>query len=203
MERKNFKPFTPAQKALLGNLMDNKIRKYAEHKSFDTGFASSVDTTGVLQKLSTIPQGDTDSTRDGDQAEVYSVDVIASFANASSTDLSNLCRLIIFRWQQDDSSAAPAAVTDILQTASVYSPLNRDNERAKKFVILKDHLFSTSLNGPSVDTLVSKSGNRFKLAFQGSANTGNNMVYAMMVSDSGAIPHPTLNYQVRVYFTDC
>jgi hypothetical protein len=202
MERRNLKPFSPAQKAVLGQLVNQKIRKYAEHKSFDTGFNSSVDTTGTLQKLSTIPQGDTDSTRDGDQAEVISVDVIASFANASSTDLSNLCRFIVFKWQQDDSSAAPAAVTDILQTASVYSPLNRDNERAKKFVILDDHLFSTSLTGPSVDTHIIKLKNKFKLAFQGSANTGNNMVYAMMVSDSGAIPHPILAYQVRVYFTD-
>jgi hypothetical protein len=161
-----------------------------------------VDTTGTLQKLSTIPQGDTDSTRDGDQAEVFGVDIIATFANATSTDLTNVGRLIIFRWEQDDSSAAPASVADILQTASVYAPYNRDNLRARKFIVLMDELFSTSLNGYSIEKFQEKLKVNFKLKFQGSANTGNSMVYAVMISDSGAIPNPTFSYQVRVWFTD-
>jgi hypothetical protein len=205
MERKNSKKSSNNKlvtKAELGNLIVKQIKKYAEHKSFDTGFGSSVNTTGTLQKLSTIPQGDTDSTRDGDQAEVFGVDIIATMANASSGDATNVGRLVVFRWEQDDSSAAPASVADILQTASVYAPYNRDNLRAKKFIVLMDHVFVTSLNGPSIEKLVEKSKTKFKLKFQGSGNTGNSMIYAAMISDSGAIPDPIFSYQVRVWFTD-
>jgi hypothetical protein len=204
MERKNSKKSNQklVTKAELGNLVIKQIKKYAEHKSFDTGFGSSVDTTGTLQKLSTIPQGDTDSTRDGDQAEVFGVDIIATFANASSTDLTNVGRLIVFRWEQDDSSAAPASIADILQTASVYAPYNRDNLRARKFIILMDEIFSTSLNGYAIEKFKEKLKVQFKLKFQGSGNTGNSMIYAAMISDSGAIPNPTFSYQVRVWFTD-
>lgn len=177
------------------------INGKAEVDSFDTGFGSSVNSTGSLLKISTIPQGTGDSNRIGDQAEVFKISIRGAVQN-SSADLTNSTRLIIFRWEQDDSSAAPAAVTDILQTASPYSPYNRDNLRAKKFIVLYDKLYVTSLQGPAGIAIAKDIAVNFKLKFQGSGNTGNSMIYTAQVSDSSAIPDPALAFVARVWYHD-
>jgi hypothetical protein len=177
------------------------INGKAETDSFDVGFGSSVNSTGSLTKLSTIPQGTSDSNRIGDQVEVFKVSIIGCATN-SSADLTNTIRLILFRWEQDDSSAAPAAVTDILQTASPYSPYNRDNLRARKFIVLYDKVLATGLQGPSIAKFEKDINVNFKIKFQGSANTGTSHVYAAQVSDSAAIPDPGMAWITRVWYHD-
>jgi hypothetical protein len=177
------------------------INGKAETDSFDVGFASSVNSTGNLTKLSTIPQGTSDSNRIGDQAEVFQVS-IKGCAQNSSADLTNAIRFILFRWEQDDSSAAPAAVTDILQTASPFSPYNRDNLRARKFIVLYDKLLCTGLQGPSTVKFEKDVKVNFKIKFQGSANTGTSHIYAAQVSDSSAIPDPGMAWIARVWYHD-
>lgn len=186
-------------KTTIKRLIKQEIKAVQEIKSFDTGFAQTVDSTGTLQKLTTIPQGDTDSTRDGDALKLCKFEFRGQSNFADST---NATRLLIFRWNQDDSSAAPAGITDLLQTATPFSPFNRDNERARKFDIIVDHLFVTANCGPGTEKLEVIKEMRSKIAFQASANTGTGHIYSAMVSDSTATTHPGLNYVVRVYFTD-
>jgi hypothetical protein len=177
------------------------IQGKAEDDSFDVGFGSSVNSTGSLTKLTTIPQGLTDSSRVGDQVEVFKLSIIGCLQNSSS-DLTNTCRLILFRWEQDDSSAAPASVSDILQTASPYSPYNRDNLRARKFIVLYDKVLCTGLQGPSISKFEKDVGCNFKIKFQGSANTGTSHIYALQVSDSTAIPDPQMQWVARTWYHD-
>jgi hypothetical protein len=175
------------------------LKKEQEKKSFDTGFGSTVASTGTLQKLSTIPQGDTDSTRDGDVLRTTQIDLIGSVVFA---DASNVIRLTIVRWNQDDSSAAPASVTDLFQTATPYSPYNRDNLRAKKFTVVTDHFYGVGATGPNIKTFEMKRKFQTNINFQSGANTGTGHLYAFMLTDSTGIPHPALNYVCRVWYTD-
>jgi hypothetical protein len=175
----------------------NVLQKQLQHMSFDTGFASTVDSTGTLQKLTTIPQGDTDSQRTGDKAHIINIEAIGTMVPADTT---NTMRIIYFRWNQDDTSAAPV-VADLLQTSTPSSPLNRDNERAKKFTIIEDIFLMACTSGPGI------CGFRFKKAFQSNimfqigANTGNGHIYMYVVSDSAASTHPALASVARVYYT--
>lgn len=175
------------------------LRKNQELKSFDTGFSSSVSTTGTLQKLTTIPQDDTDSGRDGDALRVVRLSLMAVF---SAADTINICRLIIVRWNQDDSSSAPVSITDLLQTASPLSPYNRDNVRAKKFTVWFDHFFAVALSAPAIEKASFDRKAYSNIAFQATATTGTGHFYAFMVSDSAAIAHPVLSYVARVWYTD-
>jgi hypothetical protein len=176
------------------------IKSKAEIKSFDAGFGTTVDNAGSITKLSTIPQGDTDSSRQGDQCELIKLEVHANYAN-SSADLFNTYRHIIFRWCQDDTVAAPI-VSDILQSTTVFSPLNRDNFRAKKFIVIHDVFKCTSLNGEHAKTDVFVKKLNFKILFQSGATTGTNHIYSLQLSDSAAIPHPIVSYVARVHYND-
>jgi len=180
----------------------NKIlKKKAELKSFDVGFGTTVDSTGTLTKISSIPQGDTDSTRDGDQLLVTRISLRGTLANSSS-DLTNVMRVIIFKWMQDDASAGPVSATDILQSLSPYSPYDRDGLRAKKFIVLLDRFLTTSLQGPAIMKYDYDSKHDFKISYSAGAVTGYSNIYVLQISDSSGIPHPTGSWISRVWFND-
>jgi hypothetical protein len=202
--KRNFKTNTttsavPKTKQLVKQMIDSRLAQVQEVKSFDTGFGTSVDNTGSLQKVSTVPQGDTDSSRDGDALVLKSIEMHSAFVIADTT---NVLRHIIVRWNQDDSSSAPAAITDVLQTASAFSPYNRDNKRARKFDVLHDEFYGGALAGPGIIVRTIKIKTKSQIAFQATATTGTGHIYSFQISDSSAITHPTLNYVCRINFTD-
>jgi len=175
------------------------LKKNQEFKSFDAGFGTTVDNVGVVQKLTTIPQNDTDSGRDGDALRIVRTEFKSAVAYSDTT---NVLRIVIVRWNQDDSSSAPTAVTDVLQTATPFSPYSRDNLRAKKFTIWHDHLYAVSNVGPGVEKHSYVSNAVSNIAFQATATTGTGHLYAFIISDSSGIPHPSLNFVHRTTFTD-
>jgi hypothetical protein len=185
-------------KSDLKKLIKQEISGVQEKKSFDAGVASTFDNTGSITKLTTIPQGDTDSSRDGDHIKLHSI-----WCNGAVnySDTTNVIRLIIFRWNQDDSSAAPT-VNDITQTFSPFSPIHRDNERAKKFDVVYDHLFGVANVGPGIQVFQWRKRMQSIVAFQATANTGTGHLYAFVISDSSATPHPGLSLIWRTYYTD-
>jgi len=186
-------------KVLVNQIVASKILSVQEKKSFDTGFGSTVDNTGSISKLTTIPQNDTDSGRDGDHVKLLRLELRASFVFADAT---NSGRLIIAKWTQDDSSAAPSSITNVLQTATPYSPYDRDNERAGKFIVIYDHLFVVGATGPNIESIDVSIPLKGQIAFQATATTGTGHIYAFMVSDSSAVTHPVFNWVARTYFTD-
>jgi len=194
--------FASSSRALLRNqvksLVKQEINSVQEKRSFDTGVGTSFDNTGSLTKLTTIPQGDTDSSRQGDHVKLHSIRMAGSCSYADTT---NAIRLIILRWNQDDSSSAPV-VGDILQTSSPYSPVNRDNERAKKFDILSDELYGVANVGPGVAVWKWEMKLRSQIAFQSGATTGTGHLYAYIISDSSASTHPSVAFILRTYYTD-
>ncbi len=185
-------------KSEVKKLIKQEILGVQEKKSFDTGVGSTFDNTGSITKLTTIPQGDTDSTRDGDHIKLTKLwmNVAVTYADAS-----NVVRVIVFRWNQDDSSVAPT-VNDITQSLSAYSPIHRDNERAHKFDIIFDKMFGVANVGPGIATVEWRRPLKSQIAFQATANTGTGHLYVYIISDSSAATHPGVNLISRVYYTD-
>jgi hypothetical protein len=183
--------------AIVQKAIKSKLKKVQELKSFDTGFGSSVSSTATITDLTTIPQGDTDSARDGDAIRVKRMEQILSWAPGDTT---NTYRQIIFRWNQDDVVAP--VVTDVLQLANAFSPYNRDTLRAKKFSVIDDWFSVTGLNGPSIDKHVFAKAMEWNISFYSGGTSGTNKIYSLQISDSGAVTHPFVNSDFRVYFTD-
>jgi hypothetical protein len=177
--------------------IDKTLKAKAEHKSFDAGFNSTVSSAGTIFKLTTIPQDDSDSGRDGDQLLIYKVQAKIAYIGADATQT---FRMIFFRWNQDDTT--PPVGGDLLQTITPYSPLNRDNERAKKFSIIEDYLVGTSNTGINIHTHSCDKKYTSKIAFQAASTTGTGHLYAYMLSDSLAVTHPTIAYVFRTYYYD-
>jgi hypothetical protein len=187
-------------RSLIGSVVHEKLKTEAQLKSYDQGITASVSTTGSIGPLTTIIQGTTDTQRIGDMVEVVKTTVNGSFAN-STTDITNVIRLIIFRWMQDDTGSVPV-VADILQGSGVYNNYNRDNLRAKKFIVLNDIIKGTSLQGPAVAVFQGSFKQDFRIKFQAATSAATSQIYYLAISDSGAVNHPTLNMIHRTWYID-
>jgi hypothetical protein len=167
--------------------------KIFEPKSYDAGLGVSVGNagTGIIQKMTTIPQGDTDTTRDGDQLTVewsqlrYNVVV-------NATDVSNLVRVVLFVWHFDDGGQPPTLATIFQATNSPLSAYNRDSVKEKAFTVLSDRLHSLYSGGVGHQCVESKNLKKFKITFTSGGNTGKNHIYLAAISDSAVTPFPFL-----------
>ena len=117
-------------------------------------------------------------------------------------DNTNMVRVIIFQWLQE----AVPAVNGVLQSFSVYSPLNVDNR--ENIIVLKDDLIPVYAHGSANVELYGKmtyvKGRKMIPCFWNRAlnvwQKGNIML--LILSDSAAPPSPTVSYYSRVTFTD-
>jgi hypothetical protein len=174
-----------------------------EPKSFDAGTVCNPGYGGlsIITKLSTIPQGDTDTTRDGDQLAVEWTEVRYNvLVNAS--DVSNMVRVIYFCWHFDDGGQPPTPALILQAPTTPLSAYNRDSVKEKAFSVLSDRLHATYSGGVGQECAYYRNKKKFKITFTSGGNTGKNHVYLLAVSDSGISPFPTLSSYHRTQFFD-
>lgn len=112
-----------------------------EDKYIDLTTNGTISSSGTVFALNGVAQGLTDITRIGNKIRGKDVLVRQSFTiNSSATN--TLIRAILFCDKQ--YNGADPAVTDVLSSASVLAPLNRDN--TERFVILKDDLLTLTVS---------------------------------------------------------
>lgn len=117
-----------------------------ENKFFDTTVGvATIGTGGTIfsSSLNLIPQGTTESSRIGRKCTVRSLSINGSFflpGTVTAADGSDVFRLIIYLDKQCNGAAA--TVTDILETANIYSFNNLAN--SGRFRILKTKKVSMS-----------------------------------------------------------
>lgn len=185
-----------------------------ELKFFDTIRAQqSSATAGVIHNSSLvlIPQGVTESTRVGRKCTLKKLSLKGQISMGSITtigDTENQVRFIIYLDKQ--CNGATAAVTDILESASVNSFRNLAN--SGRFQVLKDfkHVLMprSCFAGASVPTVVKISCNlNLNLPIEYSSTTGalteirSNNIGILSVCDS-ALGLPSVAYTVRARFGD-
>ena len=182
------------------------ISKVQEHKYLDTQGSIGPSYAGSLQQLASIPQGDTDSTRDADSCLPVSLHVKGFILGSDSY---NLFRVVIIRWLQNTAFYTPA-IADIFQVINTsYASLQQFNkDKRSNFEVLYDNL-DTLTGSVGTTQYIKKYEISLPLAkgrpiqwVSGSTTSGTNHIYIVSISDSAVVSHPSHVYQARVNFTD-
>jgi len=179
------------------------VGKQDQDKFLDNSSNNNPDPTGVVFKITMPGQGDTESSRDGDQIMLKKLHVNVGVANADTT---NFLRMVIVRWRDNDATAP--VINDIFQSATpgALGQLNWYNLQSGRMHVICDHRYTTSLNGPAAAQYVydfygRKLGKK-KVVFNPGVLTGTDMIYVAVVSDSTVVAHPFIGLNWRLTFTD-
>lgn len=122
------------------------IGRRNELKYVDTASATYVgDTTGTVTLINGVAVGDDNTTRDGRQITLKSVQVRGSFQNVDATSGASMCRLLLV-WD-NAANGSLATITQILSASTSNSFPNVDN--SNRFTILSDTQYVV---GPYVNT---------------------------------------------------
>lgn len=194
------KPSEPLTKEAVRNMIKSSVEKVTEHKYYILGQAFTPNSTPTVTDLAAIAQGDTDLTRDGDALLIDKIDVLF---NGNGADTTNIIRYIIFQWKPN----TVPAVNEILQDAVTYgvtTPLTHDTRQ--QYHVLHDQIIATSLNGPNafcgLFTIPLRRLLKNQCLFVGASTTGTNKPYLILLSDSGAVTHPTFFHVSKIWFRD-
>lgn len=182
------------------NMLKNLVN--AEAKFLDTSINVSVSSSGTVQPLSLIGQGTTDITRVGNS--ILCKDITAKYIvsqNASATNTS--VRWVLFLDKQNANGTAPT-MTDLLQSAGVTQPMNRDN--ADRFVILRTGIIDLSINGTRQRHIqIYKDLSRLHIKYDGTdatqASAAEHQLYLGLISNE-ATNTPTFGGVSRIHFYD-
>lgn len=175
----------------------------AEQKIADTANAPVVSNAGAVTLLSGVAQGDGDFQRNGNQIKAHS-SYFRGLLAINGTATRTFCRVMIF-FDKESRGAAPG-VTDVLQVASVESPLNIENA-GWRFVIIHDKTYALSINGPETKTTVLfkdfglKHHIRYLSAGGAAADQGTNAIWLLLISNE-VTNTPTVTYYHRLRFYD-
>ena len=177
-----------------------------ENKTFVAGALSAAATlVPVLTSLANIPLGQTDNTRIGNHVHLKS---FKGRFTVTAGDATQLTRVILFKWKENDSFNPPTAAQILANGPSggvdVYSTYN--TESPGNYQILKDY-FLTGSAGTSSNILIVKRELNIKLSgkaqFWSDVGTaGTNKIYIMYQSDSAAVPNPTISYNFEIAYGD-
>lgn len=178
------------------------ISKQQEHKYFETRNTGAVDWAGTIVDLSAVPQGDTDSTRDADTLMPTSL-VINYIINLGDT--TNFFRVIVFRWH--DKNTTPT-VAQILQsnsssTGGVISDYDHDYRQNFNVLYDKTHtLVSGASNAVIIKNMIRLPLAKKAIQYVSGGTGGGEKLWALAISDSSAIAHPSWWYNFRLNYTD-
>lgn len=165
----------------------------------DNTFTATISSTGVVNNLTNIGQGDSVSTRTGNSIFVRSIfgRIAISHNNASNNTFH---RIILFIDTQNVSDTSPA-VTDVLQASGITAPLNR--ETVGRFKILMDRYFATNTVDTSSKVIKINKQMRHHVRFNGA--TSNDIqkggIYILMLS-SEPTNTPSYTYTLRTSYHD-
>lgn len=187
--RKNYrkkKGLTKAQRAQVQKLLNKNI----ETKFRAQSIATTIDSTGTSYELCSVGTGDGQNNRSGHQLNVTGF--YGKFQMVAS-DATNAIRVIMY---------IPKDPSVVMSGVSVYSLIDIDD-----YTILYDKLFTASINGINqrVFTIAKKfRGKGLQVQYSSTSATdfSKNALRMFVVSDSGAISHPTFNGHYRTYFKD-
>ncbi len=138
-----------AKKALL---VARGVRRLlnVEIKNFDTQQTSvAISDTVVITQLTNIPQGDTTSTRDGNQIKMLGVNInYTLITNATLPRTAIRIMLVIDKQTNQSIYGALDLLEDVTSQDNIISPRNLNN--LHRFQVLYDRVHMVSLSSPTV-----------------------------------------------------
>lgn len=188
-----------ADMAYKGYKMGLKAMKFlnTEHKYLDFNQTNTASWNGTLFTLNSIPQGDTDVTRDGDSVKIMSCMLRYNVSYATNC----VGRIIVF-W---DKQNAITAVSDVLALAALgtANAPNAPKPQDKRFMtkILFDSKHSVNQNGQAMFTRSKQIPIGLHTQFNAGTTTINSGALKMLIIGSVAVG-PTFDTYARVTYVD-
>lgn len=178
-------------------LRSNEEEKYAiVHGSY------SVSTTAGVYSLSNTSQGSSGGGHIGDECRLKSIEFRW---DAIVADTTNFLRVILFVWKPNMTLTGTPADTDVLKTTTppnmITSCYEEDGE--DMYRVLYDKVILLTTNGDNA-IAVGKMYRKLNLKqdYTTSSSNCSNNIFLLLISDSGAVSHPTFNFTSRIAFTD-
>jgi len=160
------------------------------------GTLTSSSSTMSFVDLTTPAQGTASNQRIGTSINLREVLIKG---NVIVGDTTNVVRFLVFRWLVDNNSDVPGADELFDSATDVYSGTTRYDP--KRYKILFDKMYLLNAYHPSrlMDIKIDLGDS---LATFSSGTSGQNHVYCATISDSTAIPHPTLAWSYQLQWRD-
>ncbi len=213
-----FKPRAPKSK-VSGRKLSEKQKSQVKSlmtrtrimKSHDIQANIAVSTTGTVTSLTGIPSSTQPTIEQREDPKIQLKRLMYRF-QVVGADATNQIRAIIFQWKPDDANDAPTVAKVLHPTGGsvAMDPYIYHRAERKKYKIISDRLYGTeNVVGPNqyagkLDFKYSATGRLIRdIYYNGTATTGKNKLFLLLVSDSGAAAHPTymLNGNVEFYDT--
>lgn len=162
----------------------------------------NVSSTHFFDDLVTIPQGDTEEARDGDQINVsggFIRGVIYGY------DVDNIVRMTIIRWKPNSVPTAADIYEDatIGANGAMFSPFNHNHRN--EFVVLADRFYDLETGAGGGDRqkqFTIKLRKQPKIVYDGAITNGTNKLYIIWSSDSTVSAHPAVTYRGTINYFD-
>jgi hypothetical protein len=148
----------------------------------NTYSAISYNGTDFFQALTLVPQGDTDSSRDGDRLYLHEIRMRMNVKINTTTPV--FFRVIIFQWFPNTVPQYNSILIDQHNTANAATS-DYQHDTRQMFNILYDKLVTldtVAIPAVSIDVSLEK-GFRKKIQFATATTVGTNHVYVLAVSD--------------------
>lgn len=155
-----------------------------------------------ITSMHTIPQGDGQSTRDGDSLKPLHFTFRGRLIGNSNVSNTIPVRIIFFRGKQENGVVPTGA--DILATQDLVSPKDYDERFRSKILYDKVHQLTANYSGQIVSKMI-----YFQVKMDGhitysaaSTNVENGGLYMLALSNQGVGNEPTMNYRARLTYVD-
>ncbi len=198
MPKKNNKSVSRSQvRQMIDSKMNQELeRKYILTATGTTVTPASVTNSGVVYSLDTVAQGSGNQTRVGNNATVKEINVDINLY-PDSTDVINCFRVVLARWNDNTTLVAGDLFTSSNYSTSYY---NIDNIKTRKLHILFDKTYCTGYtsSGPKHCHIHLKQNHSIQWNSASAVNAIDGALYLFVVSDSTAVPSPTIAGNVMV-----
>lgn len=170
-----------------------QVQKELKHNAISN--SAAISTTGANYELSTITQGDTNNTRDGNVIYPTSAKVrmqMTQHASATQTFI----RVIVYKW----ISESPSGITDYLESAAIDSFKSEQNRYQSVTLFDKTYVLTNISTSAMFREFKVKLGGM--IAYPEATGVANRNSIYMAVLSSEATNTPTVDWQSRLYFKD-
>lgn len=177
------------------NIMKGMIN--SEKKYTDVSLGGAVSSTGSIQLINNIAQGDDVANRDGNSIlHKYIKAEFSTGQNSAATD--TFIRIVVFVDTANQGSTP--AITDVLTAATPDSLKNVDNQ--KRFVILRDKRYALSINGTRATMSKMYIPTNFHCRYSSTTGTSvlqNSLYYLSISSEATNTPIVVANFRNAFY----
>ncbi len=186
--RRRRKALPAPKRAAVAAIARKTVMRMAEKKFIEVDLNGiGVDTTTANTPLTGIIRGFTDESRNGDEVIISKIELRLEFRSDVTANLGSSIRVILFQWHPTDGTAPTVANVLLAGTITRLTKRGYLVDGRKNFTILTDRQIDVStVAGTNFmqDLHITKTkGFRKKIDYNGTAVTGLNNIYLLMVSD--------------------